>query len=52
MFVYYMFNDATPGSLMQNLIIRAGYVMDDLHFAEIHFKDSERLASSSPPQPP
>lgn len=31
------------GSQNEVSINRAGYVMDDLHFAEIHFKDSERF---------
>ena len=31
------------GSQNEISINRAGYVMDDLHFAEIHFKDSERF---------
>jgi hypothetical protein len=31
------------GSQNEISINRAGYVMDDLHFAEIHYKDSERF---------
>ena len=31
------------GSQNEVSISRAGYVMDDLHFAEIHFKDSKRF---------
>lgn len=31
------------GSLNELSISRAGFVMDDLHFGEIHYKDSERF---------
>lgn len=35
------------GSQNELSINRAGFVMDDLHFAEIHYKDSERFPDGS-----